>query len=55
MFKTVGLLCFLLLAIINMGNGSIECNYCGIRKLCDTKYDPGELFAVFGILNWMSL
>jgi hypothetical protein len=51
MDQMVGLLCSLLLALLNMANGSIQCNYCGIRKLCDTKYDPGELFAVIDILN----
>ena len=32
---------FILLTMLSTARGRIECNYCGIRKLCDLKYDPG--------------
>ena len=35
----------LMFASLSSVNGSIQCSYCGIRQLCDTKFDPGERYS----------
>jgi hypothetical protein len=36
-----GLFFLVVVQILSPVHCRIQCNYCGIRKLCDLKYDPG--------------
>ena len=41
-YLTSGLLALVLAALIYPATASIQCSYCGIRQLCNLKFDPGK-------------